>query len=287
MTPREHALFMALQRRANGLTPELAKELLAAYKAIREALSDAELARLIADGRIGEIVDEALLDQSFLPLKEKLQQALQRGMKATIPQLPKPAQASVMFDVLSPKVIDAVRQLDTRVIQTLKADVRDTVRAYVENNLRDGKNPRAVAKQLRTVIGMAPHQEANARKYEQKLTDSGKYSPERIEKMTATYRKKAIALNAETNARTASLDAQKLGNRLSWEEAANKGMVDRALLQKTWLGVLDDRERPEHRALQGVTVGFDETFPNGAVTPGDNEFNCRCIAKYTLKRPAA
>lgn len=286
MTPREFALYQSIQRRANGLTPELAKELLAAYKAIRESLTDAELARLIAEGRIDQIVDEALLDKSFLPLKAKLQEALQRGMKATISQLPKPAQGSVMFDVLSPKVIDAVRTLDTRVIKSLKDDVKDTVRAYVENGLRDGKSPREAARQIRSVIGISPTQEANAQKYEAKLRASEKFTDAQIEKKTIAYRKSAVANNAATIARTAALDSQKLSNRLAWEEAANKGIVDRALMQKTWLGVMDSRERPEHVAMQGQTVPFDSTFSNGQMVPGDTEYNCRCIEKITLKNPA-
>lgn len=286
MTPREFALYQSIQRRASKLTPELAKELLAAYRTIRESLSDAELARLIAEGRLDEIVDQALLDKSFLPLKEKLQDALKHGMEATVKQLPKPAQAGVMFDVLSPKVIDAVRQLDSRVIKSLQDDVKDVVRAYVENGLRDGKSPREAARQLRSVIGIAPSQEANAQKYEQKLRDAGE-SETRIEKKLATYRRKAVNNNAATVARTAAIDSQKLGNRLSWDEAANKGLVDRALMDKTWRGVMDSRERPEHVAMQGQKVPFDQPFSNGQMVPGDTEYNCRCIEVITLRKPAA
>lgn len=287
MTPREFALYQAIQRRAAQLDPDLSRELLKAYKAIRDALSDAELARLIAEGKLDQIVDDALLDQSFLPLKEKLQEAVRRGMEATVKQLPKDAIGSVMFDVLSPKVVDAVRQLNTRVIQSLQDDVKDVVRAHVENGIRDGKHPREIATSLRSVVGLSPTQEANAAKYEQKLRDSGKYDDTRIEKMTATYRRKAVNLNASTVSRTAALDSQKLGNRLSWNEAAAKGLVDRALMQKTWLGVMDSRERPEHVAMQGQTVPIDMPFSNGQDLPGDTEYNCRCIEKITLKKPDA
>lgn len=287
MSPREFALYQSIQRRAAELTPELSRALLQAYRHLRESLSDAELARLIADGRLDAIIDDALLDESFLPLKAKLQDAIRRGMEATVKQLPTVAQSAVMFDVLSPKVIDAVRQLDSRVIKDLQQDVRDTVRAYVENGLRDGKAPREIARQIRSVIGIAPSQEANAQKYEQKLRDSGDYTDERIERMTATYRRKAVNTNAATIAKTAALDSQKLGNRLSWDEAAQNGLIDPALMERTWLGVMDDRERPEHVAMQGQTVAFDAPFSNGQMIPGDTEYNCRCIQKFTLKKAAA
>jgi uncharacterized protein with gpF-like domain len=61
--------------------------------------------------------------------------------------------------------------------------------------------------------------------------------------------------------------------------------VDRALLVKTWRGVKDLRERPSHLAMEGQTVGFDESFSNGQEIPGDDEYNCRCVAIYREKRP--
>jgi hypothetical protein len=97
-----------------------------------------------------------------------------------------------------------------------------------------------------------------------------------------------IAFNAETNARTAALDSQKLAQRLSVEDAITKGILDRDRMQKTWVGVLDDRERETHVQMEGVTVGFDEDYvlPDGQVQqiPGDTEYNCRCISRYTQSR---
>jgi uncharacterized protein with gpF-like domain len=45
---------------------------------------------------------------------------------------------------------------------------------------------------------------------------------------------------------------------------------------KTWFGVMDERERDEHVALEGETVGIDENFSNGIPYP--SEPNCRCAA---------
>lgn len=47
---------------------------------------------------------------------------------------------------------------------------------------------------------------------------------------------------------------------------------------KTWSGVLDDRERDEHVAMEGETVGIDEEFSNGLQYP--SEPNCRCVLLY-------
>lgn len=47
---------------------------------------------------------------------------------------------------------------------------------------------------------------------------------------------------------------------------------------KTWSGVLDDRERDEHVAMEGEVVGIDEKFSNDLMYP--SEPNCRCTLLY-------
>lgn len=47
---------------------------------------------------------------------------------------------------------------------------------------------------------------------------------------------------------------------------------------KTWSGVLDDKERDEHVAMEGETVSVDEVFSNGLPYP--SEPNCRCSLLY-------
>ena len=51
------------------------------------------------------------------------------------------------------------------------------------------------------------------------------------------------------------------------------------IFTKTWSGVLDDKERDEHVAMEGETVGIDETFSNGLQFP--SEPNCRCTVTYS------
>jgi hypothetical protein len=202
-------------------------------------------------------------------------------------------------------VIDAVRQLETRVMTTLDASIRETVRAYVENGLRDGASPRTVARGLRSVIGLAPNQETavanfekalrgenpNATPTDYKLRDKrfdrtlakGPLSEAQIEKMVTAYRKRMVAFNAETNARTAALDAQKLAQRLAWEDAIAKGLVEPGSLYKTWRGVMDDSERDTHIAMEGDTVPFDQPHTNGQMIPGEGEWGCRCVDVISVR----
>lgn len=292
MSPRDRALWMRFQRRANSLAPALRKELLDAFQAIRDALTDEQVTSLIEQGRFDAIVDDALLDRSLRPLREKLVESVQRGFKATVPDLPKAGrvdgQMAVGFDTLNPRNIDAVRQLDSRVVNTLKEEVRDVARAYVENGLRDGKSAKAIGRELRQVIGMSPRQAENAAKYEAKLRALVKHplTDAQIEKKVAAYTKRAVAQNAEVNARTATLDSLKLGQHLSWQDAIDQGIVKREDLWKRWTTVGDDRVRDEHVAMNGEEVPFSNFYSNGEDVPGQSTFNCRCISRYFIKRAA-
>lgn len=324
MTPSERKLWELIQRRASRMDPTLASAMLRSFQAIRRLYSDAELARIIAvdggAGLVSQLYTDAVLNRAFQPVRDTLRAGLHDGVKAFAPQvmaIVPPATrrtVTIAFDYLNPRVIDAVRSLETRVMTTLSASVRDTVRAYVENGLRDGVGPTEIARDLRAIIGLAPNQaravesfraalEGGPRSavfsaaFDRALRDKRfdtqlakamlngeKLTAAQVDRMTDRYRARMLAFNAETNARTAALDAQKLAQRLSWEDAIDKGVLERDRLMKTWVGTMDDRERPEHVAMEGQTVGFDEAFSNGQVIPGDGEFNCRCVPRYFVAR---
>jgi hypothetical protein len=318
-SPAVLAFWQRANRRAMELSPDLAYAILRAFQILRDTLAPTELARIIRAGDIDVVFRDALsnpvLDRAFAPFGERLRSATEKQFKYFTRDLPKAGKVDgvvgVSFDVLNPKVIDAIRALDTKVIQNLQDDVRETVRAYVENGLRDGASPIEIARGLRNVIGLSPTQQEAVRNFRRMLeagdrtalkrtlrdkrfdktleralgADGEGLTAPRVEAMTNAYRRKMLAFNAETNARTASLDAMKLGQRLSWQDAADNGIVDGDRLMKRWVGVMDDRERPEHVEMEGEEVAFDELFSNGEMVPGDSTYNCRCVAIYFQSRP--
>jgi hypothetical protein len=316
VTPQELAFWLRANRRAAGLAPDIAAAILRAFAIIRDSLSDTELARLVDSGDIERLIrlvfSDQVMDRAFIPVRQRIRQGVDRSFRYAVADLPKAGRidgtVAVMFDHLNPKVIDAVRALETKVVDSLKGDIKETVRAFVENGLRDGVNPGAIGRQIRSVVGVAPSQEAYVQNLRTEL-ESGKYADAarrklldkrfnlgkldtlkpgakaaRIDKIVEQYRKSYQAFNAETIARTASLDAMKQGQRLSWIDAIEKGIVDGDRLRKKWSGALDARERPEHLAMQDETVPFFATYSNGEDVPGDSTWNCRCLSVVCLSR---
>lgn len=312
MTPLESQLLARITARASRLQPELAKRLLAAYRLIRDNLTTTEMTRLIQGGNAERLIDELLNDQAlenaFRPLRVYVDQAVMDAGNLASRDLPSPLRGQV-FDVLNPKVIEAARTLDTRVITGLKVEVRETVRQHVIAGLEEGVGPSTIARGIRDVVALAPNQEAAVRNFRRMLeegdaeaftrklrdrrfdrtlakafAEDGKLPVAKIDTMTDAYRRRMVALNAETQTRSAAVDAMRAGQRASWEEAIERGAVDRSALFKTWVTVGDDRVRPEHAAMNGQRVPFDQPYSNGDMVPGQGDYNCRCIERISIVR---
>ena len=313
MTPSEAAFFRRTHARIARLRPEVIRALIRAWSIIVASFNESELAQIIDSGNVDRLIAEALadqaLDRALIPLRLRMRDVMESAFKYTTPSLPRGGKVdgvlAVAFDQLSPDVVTAIRALETPVMARLKQDARDVVRARVLAGIQAGENPRAIARDLRDIIGLGPTQYQEVLNYRdalmgangrslsdytladataKRLAAKGPLTEKQIDRYTEAYRQRRIALNAEATARSATLQSFKQGQRLSWQDAIDKGVVPPGRLVKQWIGVMDDRERPEHVAMERQTVPFDEPYSNGEMTPGESTYNCRCVEKVFIQR---
>lgn len=311
MTPSELLMFQRTHARIAALRPEMARALLRALAVIRESFSESEIVDIIESGNLDRLVTEALgaalFDRAFIPLRQRLRETTQSGFRYVTPSLPGAGKIdgvlSVAFDHLSPTVVTAIRKLETSVLTRLSTETREVVRAYVEQGIRLGVNPRTTARSIRSVVGLGPSQLEQVQNYRdalmgnrtlanytlrdarvERLLKKGPLTLEQVDRYTEIYRNKRIALNAEANARTATLDAFKAGQRLAWQDAIDNGIVPPERLMKQWIGIMDQRERPEHIAMEKEVAAFDEPYSNGEMVPGESTYNCRCLDRFFVER---
>lgn len=313
MTPAERAVLRAAERQAAAVSPTMRAAILRAFRLVREALSDAEMARLIASGNIEAlalaVVDAMQSATTTAPIRETIRTAYRRTAIAGIRTLPLPRSlvVEVAFDFLNPRVVEAITDLESRALATLTEETAQVVRQVVRRGITDGVGPRALVPILRSRIGLAPSQEEQVASYRRALVEGdfaharrftardkrfdaamrrgAPLSPEQVDRMTDAYRRVRQGQNAATHARTAMLDATRAGQRASWEAAIAQGGLDRSRMTKRWATTKDGRQRPEHDRMHGVTVGFDDLFPvdGGVLVPGQNTYNCRCVAIYRYR----
>lgn len=309
MTAAERRLFAAFRRVTGSLQPAMQRAYLRAWELVRAALTPGEVERLLASGSPDTVVRALLTDEvlarAFAEVTAQIQLDLGKGAAFEAARMPPrlrnviSAEAGIGFNVLNPRVIDAVRTVQMKHVASAQQDARHVIQAFVEDGLRDGVNPRTIARRVRGVVGLGPTQWQEVRNFRRALETGdvakalgyvrrdrrfdasirkGDLTPAQIDTMVEAYTKRRIALNAETAARTSTLDSLRRGQRFAWEESIALGAVDRSDLRQRWVTTLDGRERPEHRALNGTVVGYDQAFPNGESVPGESTYNCRCLA---------
>lgn len=309
MTPTEARLVAIILRRAGASTPEIMAQILVAFQALRNSLTDAELERAINLGYteqiIARVLDEARWNAAIQPVRDAIRRSMVQSTPYYLRALPVPPATarslSIAFDYLSPNVITAIRQLETATLDKLNETTRATLLSATEDALRAGASPARTATAIRDAFGLAPSQLQEVENFRRalagldgrsirdytlrnrtvdRLLAKGPLTPEQIDRYTRLYREKRITQNAYTNARTAAGDAQKLANRLAWQKAIDSGVVDDNRLQRQWIGVNDDRERPSHVAMNNEIAPFGQPYSNGQMVPGLGEYNCRCVERF-------
>ncbi len=310
--PTNQQLLNRLHRKAANLTPELRNVYLTAYQAIRDALSPSEWAAAIQNGNVDALIQSVLSTSSLEagPLAEFRARVIATTNQAGISSfalLPSKISSTGQYNPLSPKVLNAVGSLKTRVVEGLANDVRETVRQHITAGLQAGQGPVTIARGIRPVVGLAPNQadavrnfrlalegdptkgspfsrKLRDRRFDRTLAKGEALTAKQIDTMTNAYRRKWLAFNSQTQAKTFALDAQRQGQRDAWLSAMDDGLVDPNLMTHTWVDSGDGRVRDEHAAMNGETVPINEPYSNGQMVPGDSDFNCRCTERFTEAR---
>lgn len=309
LSPKNLLIWRQAQRRAQQYAPALRGELLKAFKNIESTLTAKQLRQYIETGGFERAFDQHALDQALARPRATLHGAVSdntvffgRVVSDTLGE-----SFSATFNALNPNVLQGLSKLDLQAFGGIESDIKSVVQMLVQQGLEAGKGPEAIARSFEGMIGLAPNQ-VNAVQNFRGLLEAGDsdvftralrdkrfdrtierafngegLSTESIDRMVSVYQDNFVAFNAEVNARTMSQDAMKLGQRMSWEDAIDQGVIERTDLEKTWRGVKDSRERPEHLAMEGQSVPFDAVFSNGQLIPGDTDYNCRCIAIYSAR----
>lgn len=311
MTPANAAHIRTLQARIRKLQPEIARAYLRALRQIGELLTTAELEALVA-GRLTltELFSNESMARVTAGYRAAIRESVQDGARLTLPDVRAAApRIAGVFNFLDPRVITAIRAIETRALDTLTEQVREVTRAFVENGIRDGKGIPEIARQLRTTIGIAPHQERYVENLARELrTMSPRFKDRvlrdkrfdrlilrairegqplteaKIEQISAAYLRRFASHNTEVVTRQVTIDAYREANRLSWEQAVADGYLDADSLVKVWVhSDIVKTPRPEHVALDGTAVRYDRPFPNGQQIPGLSDWGCQCSARYEVR----
>ena len=159
MTPAEKALLARIQRRAAGTMDP--KRVLAAYDMIRQTLTPGELIMAQADGTLEALLTELLsdgaVDPVFAPLRQQLERTMQDATTLAKGDLPKRFQVGG-FNPYDPHIASVIRSLADTYTRKIKEEMRESVMTAVSDGMQQGLNPRAIARNIRSSVGLSPNQ---------------------------------------------------------------------------------------------------------------------------------
>lgn len=229
------------------------------------------------------------------------------------------------FDIRDPRAEKWIREQSSTLITGIEDDMRTTVRNTLTAGLEAGRNPRSTALDIigrinpstgmreGGVIGLGLREEGWSRSARAKLLtldagyfelglrdkrfdatvqraiDEGKLLPlDVVDKLVDRYRANALKHRGETVGRTETLGALNKSEWLATKQAFETGSIPQSAVRRFWDSAGDSRVRPQHKVLDGQSVGLDEPFvsPDGSrmMHPGDTSLGakardvvgCRC-----------
>lgn len=226
------------------------------------------------------------------------------------------------FDAVNQRAVNQMQAASLRLIVGFTDDQRDALRVALTTGVREGLNPREVARTARSMIGLTGRQaeavsnyrslltlnssEALARELRDRRFDTTVRSAintgnvlakDQIDRMVDRYAARYVAYRAETIARTEALRSVHEGAYEMLQQVVDAGKADDEDLIRSWVTAHDDRVRDSHAEMDGQEVsGLDEPFISGLgnelMYPGDPDapaedvIQCRCVVTTRIRKPS-
>lgn len=224
------------------------------------------------------------------------------------------------LNLTNPAAVDFARNRGSRFVAQFDAELQQMLRTLVSGSFIHGIPPRETAELLRASIGLTTNQVTSVENYQrflQSLGDRGaltglpesvldrirrsdvrllpkqgsSMNEERIDTMVARYERRLLKERALTLVSTESMAASNEGQRILWNDAVTKGLLDPATARKKFIITRDEKTCPICRPMAGQIQKINEDFVspyNGArsKTP-PMHMRCRCTMGFVRIRNAS
>lgn len=279
---------------------------------------EARIERGDFEGALGGILDATTWFASEMDAARRYSAtAASRWMSGALDQL-------ITFDETNHRAVEAAQRARVDVIREVTTQQRAVVRDTLTEGMTRGENPRVVAQDIRTTVGLTQYQAQIVRNFRRELEsgqwaaarsrelidgrwvrtfnrlarDGGQLSRAEITRMVNTYSNNWVAFRAENIARTEGLRAAHVGHHQAFEQAIAAGKLRPEDLVRTWRhGPTRRYSREGHVAMHGQerAWGLPFTNPDTGVSlmhPGDptapigETASCTCAEVIRIRRAA-
>jgi len=286
--------YKTFHKIADALAPEFEKRIKTSLDEFRDLVDLRDLLTAIATGDEEKIMgtipwkeflsnDEDLHDAIIEAVKEA-GVASKAQLKAMLERTGRDTETYASFSGSDPRVVRYARKRTAFLITEVTESSKEAVRQAIGDLNEGTDDPRSVAQRIQDAVGLDTRRANAVDRYRDALEQAG-VPDDRIDRRAEAYRDRLLAQRADTIARTESINAVNAGQQEGWDQAADRGEIDRKTAKKVWIVTPDDRLCPRCEELAGQAVGIDEQFDTdeGRIDGPGLHPNCRCSMALVLE----
>lgn len=266
-----------VRRMSARMRAKLEGPFLEEVSAIRDAVREGDLSKAVmtedAD-RVIEVSEVKRVGSVVGQLGEPIEDAVQEGGRLAMAEVKAPA---VALDMQRPRVRRWMERHTGTLIKQVNGTSVKAIRAILKDGYAAGRHPRAMARDIRAVVGLTEPQSIAVARRRQAMVEAG--VPEAtIEKRMSRYAERLLKQRAETIARTESMTAINQGRVAMWQQLAEDGALDEDT-KRQWLTADDERVCPICGPLdEHPPIPLDGSYQTsiGTVDHPPAHPSCRC-----------
>lgn len=186
------------------------------------------------------------------------------------------------FSLVDDRPLEYIREHGAKLVSDFGLQNKDALRQSLTSMLERGMTPQEMQRAIIPQVGLTePWAAAVERRLGKLLADGVSMGEAQAE--AAKYADELVKLRASNIARTEALIAHGAADKEHRRQAVERGLADADKARKTWNTAGDDVVRPEHEAMEGVSVKWDQDFDvDGEFVDGPPEgVNCRCWVEFS------
>jgi len=266
---------------------KIRREFLAIVARLRDQRSIAQIAELIREHRVLEMVDDARA--AGAELAAIIGEIYSGVAKKIAAHLTVKTGTYVAFDPIHERVIAEVKRNAAYWVRELTSQQRGIITDVVTEGVRAGAHPSVSARAIKRSIGLTQHQHGQVQNFrrlleasdrealtralrdkrfdrtvERAIADSKPLTRGQVDKMVAAYERRYIAFRAQTIAQTEAIGAAHRAQEEIWQQAVERGDIDGKLVECRWVpGPARKHRREFHQSMRGQKRAWGVPFTSG------------------------
>ncbi len=278
-------------RLALQLSPQMQKEIIAAFKAMRNQIDYRALMAAFDAGNINaamQILTDADLPAGLEHARQTMREAIVVVGEAAAKELGDFLGTQLVFDLTNPEAVAFLENVGAEMVTNVSDETIAALRELLTQAYRDGMTSKEVAKLIEEHVGLTERDIKQRRRLISEMRDAG-LSEAQIETQINKWTKAKIKYRAQVIADNELVDAGNRGQRQLWDQAMSDGLIDKKTMRQ-WIVTLDDALcvvcSPMAEPQPGVSiVQMDQPYqtPAGPVfIPTEIHVRCRCTERILV-----